>query len=362
MTLTSIVVPTYNERENLDELTGRIHETFEEDYEVLIVDDNSPDGTADEAERLSSETDRNIHVIRRNEDPGLSQSVLEGFRQANGEKLLVMDADLQHPPEKALEISEKLSNDSPLVVGTRYSDGGSIEGWSTTRKIVSKGAILLSKAFVPESRRSTDPVSGFFGVTADEVEVEEISPYGYKILLDVIQQVDPEEVSEVGFSFSERESGESKLSPGEYIQYVEHLGELRLRHHELHDYIDTRRLIRMGEFGAVGASGALINTLIFMATGSLHYSIAGLLAFLGAVQWNFIWNYSITFDRPSGSVRDQYLRFHAVSLGGFLVYEAALFALIGGLDMPRLPSNIAAIFAGFVWNFLGSDSFAFNHR
>lgn len=362
MTLTSIVVPTYNERENLERLTESIHEAFGSDYEVLVVDDNSPDDTSGEARRLAEETDRNIRVIMRTEDPGLSQAVLEGFRNANGENIVVMDADLQHPPEKAREIGNRLSDETPVVVGTRYSDDGGIEDWSTTRKIVSRGAILLSEIAVPAARKSSDPVSGFFGVRADKLEPEQISPYGYKILLDVLEQVDPEEVEEVGYRFSERNEGESKLSVKEYLQYIEHLADLRMKHHSLDEHMDTRRAIRMAEFGGVGASGALVNTGIFMLTSELHYLISGLLAFLGAVQWNFLWNWSITFDMPRIDLKKQYLKFHAVSAGGFIIYEIALLILIGMLNLPRLPANIAAIFAGFIWNFFGSDTYAFNHE
>lgn len=360
MVRNSVVIPTYNERDNLDELTRRIHDTFQEDYEILIVDDSSPDGTAEEARRLGEDSDRNIRVIVREEDPGLSKSVVEGFREASGENVIVMDADLQHPPEKALEISEKITEETPVVVGSRYAEDGGIDGWSTTRKIVSKGAIGLSKIFAPEARKSTDPVSGFFGVRKNKVDPEELNPRGYKILLDILQQVRPDQVEEVGFRFSERDEGQSKLSVHEYVKYLEHLTDLRLNEHGADRYVDTQRFIRMAEFGGVGASGAVINTIIFMiASGGLHYLVSGLLAFLGAVQWNFFWNWLITFDKPDESIPTKYFRFHAVSAGGFMVYEIALAILIGLMGFPNLPSNIAAIFTGFIWNFIGSERFAF---
>jgi dolichol-phosphate mannosyltransferase len=362
LTSTTVVIPTYNERENLEELTERIHGAFKQDYEILVVDDSSPDGTAEEAERIGDETDRNVRVVVRNENPGLSKSVVEGFRQASGDNIIVMDADLQHPPEKAPEIAEKITEETPVVVGSRYGEDGGIDGWSTTRKIVSRGAITLAKVFAPASRKSSDPVSGFFGVRKDRVDPEKLSPHGYKILLDVLQQVNPEEIPEVGFRFSEREEGKSKLSIGEYIKYLEHLADLRLNHHGVDRYVDTRKLIRMGEFSTVGASGAVINTAIFMTSvGFTHYLLAGFLAFLGAVQWNFAWNWLITFDKPENGIKEQYAKFHAVSAGGFVVYEIALAILIGLMGLPELPSNIGAIFAGFLWNFAGSEEFAFHH-
>lgn len=358
----SIVIPTFNEKDNLEELTDRLHQALAEtEHEIIIVDDNSPDGTYEEAERIRVETDRNVRPVLRKEDSGLAKSVKKGFKEARGDSIVVMDADLQHPPEKVAEIYDKLSENTPLVVGTRYTGNGDIEGWTFFRKTVSKGANLLSKAFVPEARKTSDPVSGFFGVKRDRVNPEELSPHGYKILLETLSQVRPEKVGEVGYVFEEREKGESKLGVQQYIKFLEHAAECRIKHHRFHEKINPRKSIRFLEFAAVGATGVAVNTVIFMAstTASLHYLLAGALAFGGAVQWNFFWNWFLTFNQPSEQIREKYLKFNAVSLGGFLIYEAALLVLIGVLGQPRLTANLLAIMTSFFWNFTGSEKIAF---
>lgn len=272
-----------------------------------------------------------------------------------------MDADLQHPPEKLPELAEKVTDETPVAVGTRYKNQGQINGWTKFRKTVSKGAILLSKIIVPEARKSSDPVSGFFGIKKDRVKPEKLSPHGYKILLEVLAQVKPEKVEEVGYRFEERESGESNLGLQHYIKFLEHAAECRLKHHGIDKYIDPRKAIRFAEFGAVGASGVLINNLIFLpvSASGIHYSIAGFFAFATAVQWNFFWNWLVTFNKPEENIKEKYLKFNSVSAGGFLIYQAMLFLLIGVLNQPDLPANMAAILASFLWNFTGSEKVAF---
>lgn len=286
---------------------------------------------------------------------------MQGFREAQGETIVVMDADLQHPPEKVPELAAKISDSSPVAVGTRYRDEGGIDGWTKFRKTVSKGAVLLSKIIVPEARKSSDPVSGFFAVKKDRVRPDELSPQGYKILLEVLSQVRPEKVAEVGFRFEEREKGESNLGLQHYIKFLEHAAECRLKHHGLDKYVNPRKAIRFAEFGAVGASGVVINNLIFLPLNSsgMHYSIAGLFAFAGAVQWNFFWNWLITFNKPSENIREKYLKFNTVSLGGLALYQAALFVMIGLLSQPELLANMVAILTSFTWNFTGSEKVAF---
>ncbi|QKQ97941.1 glycosyltransferase [Candidatus Nanohaloarchaea archaeon] len=287
--------------------------------------------------------------------------MVEGFRQAQGEKIVVMDADLQHPPEKVPQLAEKVTDKSPVAVGTRYQDEGGINGWTKFRRTVSKGAIRLSKIIVPEARKSSDPVSGFFAVKKDRLQPEKLSPHGYKILLEVLAQVRPEKVEEVGYRFEEREKGESKLGLQHYIKFLEHAAECRLKHHDIDRYVDPRKAIRFGEFAAVGASGTLINMAIFASTQSqgLHYLLSGTLAFAGAVQWNFFWNWLVTFNKPSDNIKEKYLKFNSVSIGGFLIYQAILFLTIGMLGQPELLSNLLAIIGGFIWNFTGSEKVAF---
>lgn len=222
----SVVVPTYNEAGNVRELMERLEEALSaanRQFEVVVVDDDSPDGTADVARRAGRALDLEVRVIVRTSDPDLSRSVVRGFREARGDVIVVMDADLQHPPEIVPCLAAKVSQATPIAIGTRYDCGGRIENWPLSRRIVSYGALALAKLFVPPARRVSDPISGFFAVRADVVDPDELSPDGYKILIELLAVVDPERVSEVGFVFESREHGETSLVLEQYRRFLGHV-------------------------------------------------------------------------------------------------------------------------------------------
>ena len=169
----SLIIPTYNERENIPKLISEIKEQFnknEIDGEIIVVDDNSPDGTGQVLEELKKQY-RNLKIIHRAGKLGLSSAVLEGLKVAEGSVLGVMDADLSHPVEKIDEMY-KLAQDADLVIGSRYVKGGRIKGWTLYREILSKGATLLARVFV----NVKDPMSGFFMVRKELITNKEINP------------------------------------------------------------------------------------------------------------------------------------------------------------------------------------------
>ena len=181
----SIVVPTYNERENIPLLVEKIDNILKgTDFELIVVDDDSPDETWKVAEELSKKYPF-IKVIRRINERDLSTAVLRGFEEAEGEVFAVMDADLQHPPEKLKDMLEKMEK-ADVVVGSRYIEGGEIEEWGLIRKFYSRFATLLAHIFVPRSRLLKDPMSGFFMFKREVIEGIELNPIGYKILLEIL--------------------------------------------------------------------------------------------------------------------------------------------------------------------------------
>lgn len=218
--LTSVVVPTYNERENVRELVDRLEATGL-DLEIIFVDDNSPDYTAEEVEKLALDYS-NLTLIRRPGKLGLGSAVSQGIKEASGLYVVVMDADLQHPPEKLLEICSSLEGGADLVVASRYTPGGAVEGWSFYRKLVSRGATLIAHVLLPETRRITDPVSGFFGFNRRSMRDIQISTRSYKILLELLHQTKMRDLQivEVPFVFSARKRGASKLASGEITGYL----------------------------------------------------------------------------------------------------------------------------------------------
>lgn len=210
----SVIVPTYNEKDNVLPLVQRIHKALKGlDYEIIFVDDGSPDGTANMVRRLAV-TDRRLKLISRPRKMGLGSAVLTGVGVSSYDRIVVMDADLQHPPEVIPLMVRELEN-KDLVVATRQR----ISGWEGYRLAVSKLARALSYTFVPRARGITDPLSGFFGARKQVVD-KVISTSGYKILLEVIARGKWKSLGEVPYVFAGRKSGKSKLNSKEYVNYI----------------------------------------------------------------------------------------------------------------------------------------------
>ena len=209
----SLVVPTYNERENLPALAERVHRSLTGyDYELVVVDDDSPDGTAELAENLSSQYP--IRVICRKGERGLASAVVAGFNRAKGEVLGVMDADLQHPPERIVELLQEIDKGSDVAIASRYVPGGSIPQWSAKRRIISRAATAVARLFLPSVRRVKDPLSGFFLLKRKVIEGVELKPTGYKILLEVLARGKVDGVKEVPYAFGERAGGKAISTSG----------------------------------------------------------------------------------------------------------------------------------------------------
>lgn len=219
----SIIIPTYDEKENIEKLIPIISGILEEgyDYEMIIVDDNSSDGTTKVAEELSREYP--IKVLKRNGKFGLASAILHGFRYAKGDILGIIDADLQHPPEYIKEFVQAVNNGYDIVIGSRYIEGGKIEGWNKIRRIISKGAIILSK---PLHNNIKDPISGYFFMKKSVIQGINFSSIGYKLLLEIIVKGNYKEVIEIPYTFKIREKGKSKMGMKEMYSYINLIGHL----------------------------------------------------------------------------------------------------------------------------------------
>jgi dolichol-phosphate mannosyltransferase len=218
--LVSIIIPTYNEKENIGIIVPEIFSTLERQGmkgEVIIVDDNSPDGTGKVAEVMGRKY--SVKVIHRPGKFGLSSAVLEGFKRADGEIIGVMDADLSHPPEIIPSLVKPIMEDAAdITVGSRYA-GGEIKGWPFKRKVISKAASLLAKPLTDVK----DPMSGFFFFKKRLLEGKELNPSGYKIGLEIFVKSDSARTVEIPYTFSDRRFGKSKLDLKEDFAYLKHL-------------------------------------------------------------------------------------------------------------------------------------------
>jgi dolichol-phosphate mannosyltransferase len=217
----SVIVPTYNERGGLPELLDRLNATFNEgglSAEVVIVDDASPDGTADLAEELADRYP--VRVLRRPGKLGLASAVLDGLKIAQGDVIAVMDADLSHPPESLLAMVRAVEEGgADLAMGSRYVPGGGMEDWPWHRQLVSRVANQLTWGLTPVH----DATSGFFVVRRRALEGVALNPIGFKIGLEVIARARYQRCVEVPFVFTDRKHGFSKFTTREVVAFLKQL-------------------------------------------------------------------------------------------------------------------------------------------
>ena len=221
----SVIVPAFREAANLRPLVERVLAATRaagQEAEVIIVDDNSQDGTEEVVAGLAGEFP--VRLIVREHERGLSSAVLRGFAEARFDRFVVMDADLQHPPELVPVLAAKLAEgDADFVSGTRYAAGGKIgEDWPLLRRLASRAATLLARPLVP----LTDPMSGFFALersTWERAAGNKLDPIGYKIGLELYVKARCRQVAEVPISFAARTAGESKMTLGVNAGYLWHL-------------------------------------------------------------------------------------------------------------------------------------------
>jgi dolichol-phosphate mannosyltransferase len=188
---------------------------------MVVVDDNSPDGTGELAETLSR--DYPLKVVHRSGRAGLASAVVAGFEQAEKAVLGVMDADLQHPPEAIPLLLARIAEGADVVIASRYTPGGGTVGWSLGRRFISWGARRLSHLVLPPVKKVSDPLSGFFLLRRGVIEGVNLRPTGYKILLEILIRGKYSRVEEVPYLFENRKQGRSNLGLREYLRYLRHL-------------------------------------------------------------------------------------------------------------------------------------------
>ncbi len=219
--MASIVIPTYNERENIGRLIPMIFSTLRKAgirAEVIVVDDNSPDRTWEAARELGKRFP--VRVVRRKGKLGLSSATIEGFRAARGDVLGVMDADLQHPVDVLPDMIRGLER-YEMTVGSRHVPGGDVGKWSARRKLLSKAAIAMARPLT----QLKDTTSGYFMVRREVLEGSDLNPRGFKICLEVAVKSGAR-IKEIPITFGTREHGESKLSQNVMWDYILHLKDL----------------------------------------------------------------------------------------------------------------------------------------
>lgn len=338
----SVVVPTYNERDNVVKLIPALHEALSGagiSYEVVVVDDNSPDGTAEVARSLSSRY--NVRVLVRPGKLGLASAILDGVRASRGRYVAVMDADLQHPPEVLPKLVEMARGGCDVVIGSRYVRGGATPGWSSIRRLVSWGANTIARLLLPRVRGVRDAMSGYFVFRREVIEGVELNPRGFKFLLELLVKGRFSRVCEYPIVFRPRVWGESKLGIGEVVNYILHVLDLA------HDSV---------RFAIVGGLGTLVNLATVALTGyylGIEHWVSVLTAFEVSTLFNYslheVWTFKTSFRR--GFI-GRLLKFHGAVVVQFLSQMLFSNLLYYAYGVGRLASQLVGIAVGFVLNYL----------
>ena len=356
----SVIVPTFNENENISELYHRLCAVLDSViWEMVIVDDDSPDGTAAAALALAK-GGAPVRVIRRIGRRGLSSAVVEGMLSSSADMFAVIDADLQHDEALLPRMLEVLrQGDIDLAIGTRYAADGSVGDWAAARVRMSRLATILAQKVT--GARISDPMSGFFAIRREPLErvVRNLSGEGYKILLDIFASSPvPLRYAELPYTFRPRLHGESKLDSAVLSQYG-----LLLLDKTVGRFIPARLVF----FSIVGAIGVLVHyaafALLFFA-GGLSFLTAQTGATVTAMTGNYILNNQLTYR----DARRKGWRFATGLLGFYLVCSIGLLGNVGiasyafSLEYQWWLAAFAGIVVGTVWNFAASSIFVWKQR
>ena len=350
----TVVVPTYKEVENIPllvERLGAVRRTHGWDLDVLFMDDDSRDGSAECVAKIGLPW---VQLITRTSDRGLSPAVLDGLRRARGGVLVVMDADLSHPPEALPALLVQLEDGADFVVGSRFIDGGTTDDdWGVFRWLNSRVATLMAYPLTTIA----DPMSGFFMLRRETFESHTgYTPIGYKIGLELLVKCACRDVREVPIHFADRQLGYSKLTVAEQLRYLQHVRRLYI-----HKFAFWSQLT---QFLLVGASGLVVNLLVL--TGLLAAGLTMQPAVIGAIALSMLWNFGLNRSFSfAGASTEPFLRqlfdfVSACAIGAVVNYSVTLL-MVGWIGHPQLSAAIGVVAAtGF--NFTASRLYVFKRR
>lgn len=372
----SIVIPTYNESENIKGILHLIKDHLPKNtiVEAIVVDDNSPDGTGKIAEdyfkSLKEKTRYTINVINRKTKEGLSSAILNGIEQAKGKIVIVMDSDFSHPPQlipKLVEVLKQSKTD--IVVASRYLKGGNIQGWSLKRKIISKiGTIIAKKGL---GIKQSDPMSGFFAFNKDVIKGINFDAIGYKLLLEMIVKAKGVSIKEIPYTFLDRQNGKSKLGLKTILEFG-HAGWKIYRHGRKEQSNEKRTSVRFvskaARFFSVGASGLGVNylmSILFSTNLDMWYIHATILGIMFSITTNFILNKYWTFEDRDFAVKRtiiQYGKFAGFSSIGALVQLGMVYYLVDELIVSYPIALVSAVATAAFSNFILNKKWTFKEK
>ena len=373
----SIIVPTYNESQNIIGILKSIHANIPKGIltETIVVDDNSPDGTGkiveDYISNLKKIAENTIAIIHRKTKNGLSSAILNGVQNAKGETIVIMDSDFSHPPQtlpKMIEAFKKYQCD--LVVASRYITGGHIEGWSIKRKLISKIATIIAKKGL--GVKTKDPMSGFFAFKKNIVNGLNFDALGYKFLLELLVKTKGIHIREIPYTFEDRKFGSSKLDSSTVIDYLKSVWKL-YKNGKIKTSDEKRNSVKFfskaARFFTVGATGIGVNYIVSILLTSglaeLWYVHANIFGIIASISTNFLLNKVWTFEDTDFSrkrVLSQYGKFGLFSSVGALVQVSMMFWLVESYNVDQPLALIFAIGIAAFSNFILNKKLTFKEK
>ncbi len=373
----SIILPTYNESQNIVNVLKSIHENIPKGLvtQTIVVDDNSPDGTARIVEEYVSSikkfAENTIDIIQRKAKNGLSSAILHGIHNAKGDTIVVMDSDLSHPPQiipKMLDLLRHYQYD--MVIASRYVTGGRIKGWTLKRKLMSKIAALIAKKGL--NITTMDPISGFFAFKKGILSGLTFDALGYKLLLEMLVKTNGITIKEIPYTFEDRKLGSSKLGYMTIFDYCRSVWKL-YRYGKIKPTTEKRNSIRFiskaARFFTVGASGIgvnyLVSSLFTSGLTEMWYIHANILGIVASISSNFIFNKIWTFENRVFSKKktlSQFGKFGLFSSLGALVQIAMVFWLVESYGVAQPLALILAIGTAAFSNFLLNKKLTFKEK
>lgn len=371
----SIIIPTYNESRNIMNMLETILSSIPSklNTEILVIDDDSPDGTGEiarkYAQNLSDKDSCEIKVITRHDKRGLGSAIVTGIRSSIGESIVIMDCDFSHPPKTISKMIEELRESGcDIVVASRYVDGGSITGWPFKRRVISKGATKIAQHSL--GIKIKDPMSGFFAFKRHIVRNIKFDAIGYKILLEILVKARDAKVLEIPYNFTNRSVGKSKLDKSVIFDYVKSVWRL-YRYGKSAKEVRTsvRFLSKAGRFYSVGASGLLVNYFVSFVLSSglfgLWYIYATMIGVIFSMTSNFILNKIWTFEDRDMNPRKtllQYGSFLGFSGIGAVFQIGMVYVLVDSEHVGYAISLLIAVAIASISNFILNKRWTFKEK
>jgi dolichol-phosphate mannosyltransferase len=370
---TVVILPTYNEKENISILIPKLLEAFKliknHKMHILVVDDKSPDNTAD-AVKLFQKKSKNIELIS-GDKQGLGVAYLRGFKHAienmGAETMIMMDADLSHPPELIPQFMKRIDEGNDFVIGSRYVKGGDTPDWNFKRKFISRAGNFFAR-IVSGIYNVHDCTSGFRAIRVSmykKIQTENLHTRGYAFLTTLLYELisSGAKVKEIPLVFYDRKFGETKLQAKDMREFFFNAFRLRFK--------SSKRMIK---YLAVGGSGIFVNLGLFSVFKIIFSKLIGdtttsLLAasFTGdefSILYNFVLNHIWTYK---GSTNDEHLikklfKFHLVAITSVIISNLIMFSLHSWLGVWDIFAKFIGILAAFIWNYFVNSKWTWREK